>query len=180
MNLRLTTRRKRLIDRLKICATASLLMQSEESVCTSGVASPRNSRFSEPRKGAGLSGGWTSPLEVTTLRRLPNAEAQASCVFSGERLLSADFSQREGEAGTLGVLVSAVMQRGFAGLYQGLSLQLIKTALASSILFLVKEQVHAQTALVSRSLKHPTRSLFRSRRTHAQLFTSELPLSGVA
>lgn len=47
------------------------------------------------------------------------------------------------------VLVSTLMQEGFTGLYRGLPLQLLKTILAASILYLIKEKLQTQTAHVS-------------------------------
>ncbi|CDJ64091.1 methionyl-tRNA formyltransferase, putative [Eimeria necatrix] len=52
----------------------------------------------------------------------------------------------EAEGGVVAVLVSALMQEGFGGLYRGLGLQLLKTILAASILFLIKEKIQNQTA----------------------------------
>lgn len=56
------------------------------------------------------------------------------------------LADEEAEGGMVAVLVSALMQEGFYGLYRGLGLQLLKTILAASILFLMKEKLQAQTA----------------------------------
>ncbi|KAL8272538.1 hypothetical protein Esti_003537 [Eimeria stiedai] len=56
------------------------------------------------------------------------------------------LSDPEAEGGVVAVLVSSLMQEGFHGLYRGLGLQLLKTILAASILYLIKEKLQTQTA----------------------------------
>ncbi|KAL8439895.1 hypothetical protein Efla_006514 [Eimeria flavescens] len=56
------------------------------------------------------------------------------------------LADSEAEGGMVAVLVSALMQEGFHGLYRGLGLQLLKTILAASILYLIKEKLQTQTA----------------------------------
>lgn len=58
------------------------------------------------------------------------------------------IASQEAEGGMVAVLVSSLMQEGFGGLYRGLGLQLLKTILAASILFLIKEKLQSQTAEV--------------------------------
>ncbi|OEH75560.1 carrier superfamily protein [Cyclospora cayetanensis] len=81
---------------------------------------------------------------------------------------------QEGEGGMVAVLVSALMQEGFTGLYRGLGLQLLKTILAASILFLLKEKLQSQTAQTFARVER----LFGSKRRKAPYTQDPPPARG--
>ncbi|CEL99534.1 unnamed protein product [Vitrella brassicaformis CCMP3155] len=76
---------------------------------------------------------------------------------------SSGIVAEEGD-GVVNVLVSVIMQEGVIGMYKGLLLQLVKTVLASALLYMIKEKLHRATAKVLRALLRCFMVLFQSKR----------------